>query len=231
MKKELVIARYNRSLEWTKNINSDVKITVYNKNKVTLQENEILIEPNVGRCVHTFFYHIVNRYDSLSDLTFFSQDYPFDHISNYIEVINDEKLLDKYLYKTSDGYYINNTERLYMECFDDGRPQHKYILLDIYKAWNTIFTNKKIPKTREYYFYKELKTVNNLFDSDEIKFVVKNFMIRFIPAGHYAVTKNKIYQKDINFYKKIVKYLESGDPAAPYEIERLLNFIYDKNIL
>jgi hypothetical protein len=88
MKKELVIAAYDRDYGWKQYINEDVKITVYNKNQNTLKEGEILLTPNVGRDVHTFFNHIIENYDNLSDYTFFSQDEPFDHVNNIIALVN-----------------------------------------------------------------------------------------------------------------------------------------------
>jgi hypothetical protein len=92
MGKNLIIAAYERNYDWVKDLNSDVKITVYNKNTETLKNSEILISPNLGRCVHTFFWHIVKNYDNLDDYTITSQDYPFDHNPDYLDVINGNKI-------------------------------------------------------------------------------------------------------------------------------------------
>lgn len=77
MEKELVIAVYDRDYtSWIKDINNDVKITPYRKgNAFPLLENKIKIEPHVGRDVHTFFWHIYNNYENLSELTYFVQDF------------------------------------------------------------------------------------------------------------------------------------------------------------
>jgi hypothetical protein len=89
MKKELVIAAYDKPLEWLSDLNDNVKKSIYRKgNIIPLSEGEILINPNFGRCVHTFFNHISLNYNSLSDITFFAQDYPFDHWEDLIEVVN-----------------------------------------------------------------------------------------------------------------------------------------------
>ena len=58
MTKELVIAAYDKDLSWVSDINSDVKTTIYRKGTKTDNQNEIFIDPNIGRCVHTFFNHI-----------------------------------------------------------------------------------------------------------------------------------------------------------------------------
>ena len=89
MTRELVIAAYDKYLDWLDKINSDIKVTVYRKGDEEKQrEDEIKIEPNKGRCVHTFFNHIYTNYDNLSDITFFGQDWPFDHWENIVEVVN-----------------------------------------------------------------------------------------------------------------------------------------------
>jgi hypothetical protein len=63
MTKELIIAAYDRNLGWVSSLNSDVKQTIYRKG-FKGAENEIFIEPNLGRCVHTFFNHIYLNYDT-----------------------------------------------------------------------------------------------------------------------------------------------------------------------
>ena len=65
MSKEIVIAAYDKPTDWLVNINDDIKKTVYRKgNALPLNNGEILIEPNFGRCVHTFFNHILTNYDT-----------------------------------------------------------------------------------------------------------------------------------------------------------------------
>lgn len=71
-----VIARYNEPLDF---LNSEPffrsKIFLYNKGpdiKQPFGENIIIRTlPNVGRCDHTYLYHIVNEYDHLDDLLCF----------------------------------------------------------------------------------------------------------------------------------------------------------------
>ena len=75
--KEIVVAAYDRDLSWLNIIDPTIKKTVYRKGSDAQNDSEILLEPNVGRCVHTFFNHLHKNYDSLADYTFFAQDYPF----------------------------------------------------------------------------------------------------------------------------------------------------------
>jgi hypothetical protein len=77
----IVVARYNENIEWTKNFKN---VIIYNKgNKLNSNFNEIPLT-NVGREGHTYYKHIYDNYDNLTDYIFFLQGYPFDHSPNII---------------------------------------------------------------------------------------------------------------------------------------------------
>lgn len=82
---EIVVARYNEDIEWTKDL--IYKSIVYNKN----EQDKDLFErnlPNLGREGHTFFNHIIENYDNLPEYLAFLQGNPFDHCNNVISEIN-----------------------------------------------------------------------------------------------------------------------------------------------
>ena len=74
---QLVISRYNEDLEWLKSepFNEFPNVLIYNKGV----NNDFYVPPganvitvnNVGRCDHTYLYHIIKSYDRLSDITIF----------------------------------------------------------------------------------------------------------------------------------------------------------------
>jgi hypothetical protein len=73
---EIIVSRYNEDLEWMmEEPFCYFKYTVYNKgdneefNKSRV--NKIINLPNVGFCDHTYLYHIVNNYNTLSNITVF----------------------------------------------------------------------------------------------------------------------------------------------------------------
>ena len=73
---EIVIARYNENLEWqNESPFNEFKYTVYNKgintNFTNTNVNKIITLPNVGKCDHTFLYHIVANYNNLANITIF----------------------------------------------------------------------------------------------------------------------------------------------------------------
>jgi hypothetical protein len=179
MKKELVISLYDRSVDWVKNINEDVKISIYRKGDKTSHPNEIYLENNVGRDVHTFFYHIVKNYDNLADYTFVAQDYPFDHVNNYIELINgDMNIWDRdALLKNNEVWFFDSLFKEILTCDRFGSPHHPG--LDLHPFWDLIFTEKS----------------------------PENF--QFVAGGHFCISKKQIHLKNLNFYKKILLILEN----------------------
>lgn len=215
MNKEVVIAAYNRDLIWVNKFNKDVKVTVYRKGTNLNNSHEIYLENNIGRDVHSFFYHIYNKYDNMSDYTFFVQDYPFDHWENLIEVINECPLK---LYERCainfDGYFgfhfntIGSMWTLHrsnhfgvgniLKCDASGRPQDLNPNIDMKKYWNYLF---KMPALNEY---------------------------EFIPGGHFCITKEHVKIRSKAFYKNIIDLLESNE-NIPWIIERLECYIFNKN--
>lgn len=74
---DCVVARYNESVSWLhmKEFANVNRFIIYNKGKQiteSMPDNvfEIMI-PNVGKCDHTFLYHIIKNYDDLADVTLF----------------------------------------------------------------------------------------------------------------------------------------------------------------
>jgi hypothetical protein len=87
MNLSIVVARYNENIEWTKQFNN---VIIYNKGESLNESNEILL-PNVGREGHTYYKHIYDNYDTLSEYTIFLQGNPFDHSPN---ILNDIKNIE-----------------------------------------------------------------------------------------------------------------------------------------
>jgi hypothetical protein len=86
---ELVLARYRENLFWlNQGIRRDIRLTVYNKSGVDVPGQISL--PNIPGSLENFpyLYHMIHRYDTLEDWTFFAQAYPFDHVRNFREIFN-----------------------------------------------------------------------------------------------------------------------------------------------
>jgi hypothetical protein len=77
--KHLIVSRFNEGLEWIEKlpVNEFDKIFIYNKGNDDLEikrvdcSYEIIKLPNVGKCDHTYLYHILTHYDDLGDVNVF----------------------------------------------------------------------------------------------------------------------------------------------------------------
>lgn len=209
MQKELVIAAYQADLTWLSRVPEDVTVTVYRKGERSSNQNEIFLEKNVGRCVHTFFSHIVNRYDTLADLTYFAQDFPFDHWSCLIESLQASvEALEQTATITAEQYFGFNTKYfdllpasqvgsggVYVSS-SDGEPHHTNDGIDVDRYWGELFEGGS-PLNYE-----------------------------FNPGGHFVISREQLQLRSKAFYTKIVDLLES-ERIAPYTIERLENYIFN----
>jgi hypothetical protein len=73
---EIVVARYNENLAWLNEFPfNQFNYTVYNKGPNSDFEKtnvtKIVELPNVGRCDHTYLYHIIQNYHNLSNIIVF----------------------------------------------------------------------------------------------------------------------------------------------------------------
>jgi hypothetical protein len=78
---DIVVARYNEEVEWTKTFS---RVFLYNKGESLPEYREIRL-PNVGKEGHTYYTHICENYDNLADYTAFVQGNPFDPFPNLIQ--------------------------------------------------------------------------------------------------------------------------------------------------
>lgn len=219
MTRELVIAAYDNYLNWLDKLDPQAKITVYRKGDEEPQwDDEIILSPNKGRCVHTFFNHIYTNYDNLSDITFFAQDYPFDHWEDIVEVINNNTESTKCQLQIG-GYYgfhfntitvpspkggimwnlspsqHHGTGRV-LVCNSDGSPQDSNPSINVDEYWTKFFSC--LPPTR----------------------------YEFMPGGHFGITKEHAQLRSKDFYKQVVDLLLKEE-VAPWIIERLECYIFN----
>ena len=72
----IVVAKFNENIDWTKRLNH--KVTIYDKSNNPVKGCIPL--KNVGREGETFLYHIIHNYHNLDDVTVFLQGNPFEHL-------------------------------------------------------------------------------------------------------------------------------------------------------
>ena len=85
---EVVIARFKERLGWTRFLRTDAKITVYNMGPDEVEGAIRLPDIKTASDPFVHLHHIIARYDSLADWTFFIQGDPFDHEPAIVPTIN-----------------------------------------------------------------------------------------------------------------------------------------------
>lgn len=222
MTKELIVSKYNKDISWLHQINNNININVYRKdgifNKVSenININTHYID-NIGREMYSYFYHILNNYNNLSDILIFSQDDPFDHVENYIDIINSNtEFFNKNCCMCMEefwGFHWNSIGTMWdmpiskqfqgkvLVCQSNGLPHADPAIynLDLNKVWDVLFD---CSPPSEY---------------------------EFIPGAHFIVTKKLIQSRPKTFYQKLLSLLEE-EHNMPWTLERLIIYIFDKNI-
>ena len=79
MDAEIVVAHYNEDLTWLRRFRL-TPIHVYSKGNLATISCFKHILPNIGREAHTYLSYIIERYDTLPRIVFFTQGKIFDHI-------------------------------------------------------------------------------------------------------------------------------------------------------
>lgn len=221
IKKEVVIAAYDKPLVWLADFNADVKKTVYRKGDILQYDGEIKLEPNVGRCVHTFFKHIYDNYDNLADITYYAQDYPFDHWEDIVDVVNNDLMASRCQLNIGGyyGFHFNTIQipsekggimwNLYnslhhgkgkiLSCSSNGMPQDSNPNINVNRYWEILFDEPILEDVGRY---------------------------EFMPGGHFGVTRDHVHLRSRELYSKVVSLLEN-DPTAPWMIERLECYIFN----
>jgi len=87
--RSVVVAHCDEDLSWMQALDPTLGKFVYSKGtKIALIPKDTIPLPNIGREYHTYFYHIVNHYDLISDVTFFLQGWPLDRSAHVISGVN-----------------------------------------------------------------------------------------------------------------------------------------------
>jgi len=127
----IIVARYNESVEWTKQFQN---VIIYNKgDKLDNSYNEVFLN-NVGREGHTYYKYICDNYENLAEYNIFLQGNPFDHspniISNLTKYVNDEELSIDFEFLSEQIHHSS----LYLE-----RSRYYRQCENIHKTWARIF--------------------------------------------------------------------------------------------
>jgi len=181
MSYKIIVARYNESIEW---LNNEMQnCIIYNKGNKLNVTNEYFLE-NLGRESETYLHYIITNYDNLPDIVVFTQARISDHKGsddvNYLLTIKNEAL-----YNASSQNYIIHHDIGENESFNKtwNLKKNNWFLKDNYK------NNKPIT------FVEWFKNNINIDYPTPIKIYAN---------GIFAVKKENILNKPIDYYKKLI---------------------------
>ena len=206
---DLIISYYKEDLDWLndyKNINFR-NIFIYNKGGQQIHNiNRLFIEiklDNIGKCDHTYLYHIIEKYDDLADVNIFTTgSVSLPHKTNQFNIIINQSI------KTLNTVFLANN---YCENVAN---DHYNFTLDNYSSSH--INNKSIIED------------NNLLLSNirpfglwYKKFFSNIIINRINYFGIFAVSKQHIIHHDINYYKNLInEFPDHPNPEVGHYFER-----------
>ena len=235
----MVVARYKEDIEWVLPYN-DIAI-IYNKGlEINLPFKNIINLANIGREGHTYLYHIIENYNTLTcDRIIFTQGSPFEHnytflcgVDNYHKLLNVQPLGLIYLEK------YNIPPREIVEKYK-AKTNYGLEYLVSYINQNLIctepfnFHDKGIDACILSYFkrFPECKSlIGNFLEKSNFPINKQLNEIRFTYSALFSVAKNKIYKYDISVYKNLINELTSYHNQGGengYILERLWLYIFE----
>jgi len=212
---QCVVARYNENTDWFNDYPfNHFDMICYNKGP-KLPENcftetcKVVNLDNVGRCDHTYLYHIIKNYNNLAPVTIFlpascmdshKKEFTFNVIKHVLET---------------------KTTVLQGGIVNDVRKEFYNFTLDEWKATN----KENIEVNPESQLQKcPIRPFGKWYDANfgpELKIKV------FCFYGIIAVAREHIIQHPIERYEKLIKYVSnSSNPEAGHYMERSWGAIF-----
>jgi hypothetical protein len=211
----IVVARYNENLSWLDEYPfNQFDYIVYNKgdneNFVKTNVKTIINLPNVGRCDHTYLYHIINNFDNLTDIVVFfpgSLNIPEKKITA-IKILNNI-INTNYKIAIFIGSYYNSIQYNFRDFKID---HHKCVCEENFSKNNEtqLFKCKIRPYGKWYKFF---------FGNTNAHWVAL--------SGVFSIDKRDIIQHDLDWYKKFMQTVSiHSNPEAGHYIERSWGVIF-----
>lgn len=204
---DIIIAQYNENIDFLKDKPfSEHNIICYNKGPKTPKcPSCVKIEtlPNVGKCDHTYLYHIIQNYNNLADITIFL---PGSCLMNYTKKNKTYKVIE-YAKKNKNSVFIGAS---YNDVYKDlyGFKLDKHLTAN---TENQKLNNNRSLKSCEIRPFG--KWYNSLFGN------LRTTMVDY--TSIFAVSREHILQHPKSYYEKIISYIDDDiSPECGHYIER-----------
>jgi hypothetical protein len=209
----IVVSRYNENLSWiVEPPFNEFKYIVYNKgvNDDFLKNNviQVINLPNVGRCDHTYLYHIIQQYDNLADVTIFlpgSADMPYK--------IEKAKQQVREVEKNGNTVFIGS--------------RHNNVRTDLYDfkldEWKASDNRNSSLNNENKLLLANIRPFGKWYDSH-----FKDIIIQYVSySGIFAVSREHIRQHPKSYYEDLIKELNtSSNPEVGHYFERSWNAVF-----
>ena len=190
---ELVVARFDEDLAWLKRVPKKFQITVYNKGDGLSGGIRLA---NEGREAHTYLHHLVERYDSLADVTVFVQGHPFDHAPDLHKVLR--SLADE-SFRVADFHWLG-----FLADTDDSRGRRLFV------PWSKNPERHELP-------------LDNFHQQVFGEPGPANY--RFFVGAQFIVSRATARRREAAFFGR-ARHLASSIPLAPHCFERCWDRVF-----
>lgn len=214
---DLVISRYNETLDWLTDYKNKKfnRIFIYNKGDTEVTcpikptSGDVVYKklPNVGRCDHTYIYHIIEHYSDLGDVTIFTKASTVCHGRNN-EMKQFNKIIEK-VYETGNSAFVGDKFPT-----DIGSLIGNFTM-SYYVAQCRVNVNSK---TNPRLFLAEPRPFSAWYKKHFPEIKNEN---RICYRGIFSVSKEHIHHRKKEDYKPFLKELEvDSNPEAGHFVER-----------
>lgn len=219
-----VIARYREDVNWVRYLPG--KVIIYNKGNDSLSIDNlrgnisIINLPNLGREGHTYFHHIIENYDKLTERVTFLQGRPFDHSPDLLELCCMGKEFDD-VQSLSTWYKNDHKEsipskpiiNLNLRYLNGARfATYPMNILGEFTEWKDPFWSFGINK----YKYSKDPIRSYLEKSNMKDKIVGDFHMSI--AALFSARRENIRKNSLQNYKDMMKQLLSSDQQGGFEV-------------
>ena len=220
---QIIISRYNEDLEWLKEEPfNQYPVIVYNKGPNTdfyhaPNITQIIPVKNVGRCDHTYLYHIIENYDNLADITIF--------LPGSTQM---EHKLPKAKSQVTECAKHNNTVIIKENSSTSYHPNG--VQSDFYHFqlddWVSTDNTNKVLKTEEKLLPAEIRPFGKWY---EARF--PDIHIKYVSyLGILGISKKHILQHPKSYYENLIQELSThSNPEVGHYFERSWSAIFTPN--
>ena len=212
---EIIVARFNEDLNWTQEAPFNLfQYTVYNKgnnenfNKTNVKK--IVNLHNVGRCDHTYLYHVIENHGNLANITvFLPGSLNIDYKKYKAQCILDNIIKSKFSKAFFMGQYHKSVKESLKDFFLDN--------------WQSTDKNNLLLNNESVLHKSEIRPYGNWYTH-----FFGNIQANWLTyCGVFSIDKRDIIQNPVEHYKKILETVNThSNPEAGHYIERSWGAIF-----